>query len=141
LFHGNDISYSLCIPTTYLKNLTVKQSYEKISLFILKFYKNLGLNPIYAKDDKNIQLKKDKFCQIGFEPYDILIDGKKIGGNAQRRDKKVIFQHGSINIKSYNKKEKYGYSLEDFGVNLTFDDAKDKLIKAFKQTFDTFEKA
>jgi lipoate-protein ligase A len=53
----------------------------------------------------------------------------------------VIFQHGSINIKSYKKKEKYGYSLEDFGVNLTFDDAKDKLIKAFKQTFDTFEKA
>jgi lipoate-protein ligase A len=35
-------------------------------------------------------------CFAGTESCDIIIAGRKIGGNAQRRLKNVIFQHGSI---------------------------------------------
>ncbi len=42
--------------------------------------------------------ERTAFCFAGKETFDILIDGKKIGGNAQRRLKNVIFQHGSIPI-------------------------------------------
>lgn len=40
--------------------------------------------------------ERTALCFAGVESCDILINGKKIGGNAQRRLKKVIFQHGSI---------------------------------------------
>lgn len=133
LFHGNDISYSIVIPTSYVKGLSVKESYEVICGFLMEFYKRLGLNPVYAKDLEDIDLSKSHYCQKGFEPYDILVDGKKIGGNAQRRSKEAIFQHGSISIdnSTYN----MGHSLEDLGVEISFKDAKKLLVKSFAKTF------
>lgn len=133
LFHGNDISYSLVIPTAFVENLSVKESYELICSFLIEFYKALGLNPIYAKDIQTIELSKSKYCQEGFEPYDILIDGKKIGGNAQRRSKKSIFQHGSISID--NSVENMGHSLEDIGVKIGYKEAKALLVESFSKTF------
>ena len=142
LFHGHDISYCLIIPVSYMNHLNVKQSYEKICTFLLEFYNNLGLKSMYAKDDKNIKLSNSDFCQVGFEAYDILINGIKIGGNAQKRTKKLIFQHGSIpvkkiehNIKSTNKLE-FGKTLYDFNIKLSYDEAIVLLQQAFKNVFD-----
>lgn len=133
LFHGNDISYSLIIPTSYVKNLSVKQSYELICGFLIEFYRSLGLDPVYAKDLQDINLSKSAYCQEGFEPYDILVDGKKIGGNAQRRSKDTIFQHGSISID--NSTYSMGNSLEDLGVKISFQQAKELLVKSFAKSF------
>ena len=136
LFHGHDVSYSLVIPTQLLKDFNIKESYENICSFILKFYNNLGLDVCYAKDDKNVQLSKSEYCQVGFEAYDILVNGKKIGGNAQRRTKKAIFQHGSIPINRIKDDEKFGNSLEDVNIDLTFDEAIKLLIASFNESFD-----
>ena len=133
LFHGNDISYALIIPTSYVKNLSVKQSYEVICGFLIEFYRSLGLDPVYAKDLQDINLSKSAYCQEGFEPYDILVDGKKIGGNAQRRSKDTIFQHGSISID--NSTYSMGNSLEDLGVKISFKQAKELLVKSFSKSF------
>ena len=135
LFHGTDISYSLIIPVSYMKSLSVKESYEKICDFLLHFYKELGLDAKYAKDIEDIILSKSQYCQVGFEPYDIVIDGKKIGGNAQRRDKRVIFQHGSIPLKSVTNKKEIGYSLEDFNINLSIEQAEKKILESFEKIF------
>lgn len=143
LFHGHDLSYCLILPVSYMSGLSVKESYEKICTFLLAFYKSLGLNAIYAKDDLNINLSKSNFCQVGFEAYDILVNGIKIGGNAQRRTKKLIFQHGSIpikKIKDENKINEIGHTLKEFDINLTYEETKELLIKAFEKTFEiTFE--
>jgi lipoate-protein ligase A len=135
LFHGHDISYSLILPSTFIDNRSVKETYELICSFILEFYSNLGLKASFAKDIKSIVLSKSPFCQVGFEAYDIIVNGRKIGGNAQKRAKNVIFQHGSIPIKSIKNDEKYGASLEDFSINLDFDEAINKLKEAFEKTF------
>ena len=138
LFHGHDLSYSLVIPTNLLEGLNIKESYEKICTFIINFYKKLGLDAKYVKDNEDIKLSKNEFCQVGFEAYDILINGKKIGGNAQRRTKKAIFQHGSIPIFRNNDKNldgKIGYTLEDFGIETDYKKAKRLLIEAFKESF------
>lgn len=135
LFHGHDVSYSLIVPSNVIENKNIKETYELICKFLLNFYASLGLKAYFAKDNKDIVLSKSPFCQVGFEAYDIIINGKKIGGNAQKRSKNVIFQHGSIPIKSVKKDEKYGASLEDFSVNLGFDEAIEKLKEAFKNSF------
>ncbi|BAK73555.1 lipoate--protein ligase family protein [Arcobacter sp. L] len=135
LFHGHDISYSLVIPSSFIENKNVKETYELICSFILDFYKSLGLNASFAKDIESIVLSKSPFCQVGFEAYDIIVNGRKIGGNAQKKAKNVIFQHGSIPLISIKNDEKFGASLEDFSINLTFDEAIEKLKEAFKRTF------
>jgi len=138
LFHGHDLSYSLVIPTKLLDGLSIKESYEKICLFIINFYKKIGLDAKYVKDDESISLSKSDFCQVGFEAYDILIDGKKIGGNAQRRTKKAIFQHGSIPIFRNSDESlngKIGYTLEDFKINLDYEKVKRLLNESFLETF------
>ena len=138
LFHGHDLSYSLVIPTKLLDGLNIKESYERICLFILKFYKKIGLDAKYVKDCNTIELSKNEYCQVGFEAYDILVDGKKIGGNAQRRTKKAIFQHGSIPIFKNNDKNldgKIGYTLEDLNIKLDYEEAKKLLIESFVESF------
>jgi len=137
LFHGHDISYSLVLPISLFEDLNVKLSYEKICQFLLEFYKNLGLNPFFVKDSENIELKKNEFCQIGFEAYDIIVNGNKIGGNAQKRNKKLIFQHGSIPIFKTKKDEKIGISLEDLDIHLNFEEAQNRIIEAFEKSFNT----
>ncbi|HIP45550.1 MAG TPA: lipoate--protein ligase family protein [Sulfurospirillum arcachonense] len=133
LLHGCDISYSITIPTKLLGNKNVKESYEYLCSFLLHFYKKLGLHVEYAKDI-NLELNKSFFCQEGFEPYDIICDGKKIGGNAQRRTKTTILQHGSIPLK-IDTREHAGYSLEEFGVNLSPKKIKDLLRQSFVELF------
>lgn len=146
LFHGHDLSYSLVIPSSYFEGYGIKQSYEKICYFLLNFYKKLGLKPTFAKDDLSVNLSKSEFCQVGFEAYDILVNHEKIGGNAQRRTKKVLFQHGSIPIYSVKKSntnfqvsntffEKVGISLEDIGINITYDEAIKLIVESFKESF------
>jgi len=138
LFHGHDLSYSLVIPTDLLEGLNIKESYEKICTFIINFYKSLGLDAKYVKDDEKISLSKNEYCQVGFEAYDILVNGKKIGGNAQRRTKKAIFQHGSIPLFSNKNKKfdgKIGYTLEDFDVKINYKKAKKLLIESFQASF------
>jgi len=139
LFHGHDLSYSLILSPLDVENLSVKESYEKICSFLLNFYKKLGLKAKYVKDDDSLTLSKSQFCQVGFEAYDIVIDGKKIGGNAQRRTKKFIFQHGSIPLEKITtdlqNKEEIGNSLPDFGVNISYEKAQELLKEAFEETF------
>ncbi len=136
LFHGHDISYRLVVPTSYLKGLSVKESYEKICTFLLNFYKNLGLDARYAKDCEDITLSKSEFCQVGFEAYDIIANGLKIGGNAQKRSKNMIFQHGSIPLYNMDDNTESGSSLKDLGIDISFNEAIEKLKFSFVDTFD-----
>ncbi len=135
LFHGHDISYSLLVPSSVLENLGVKESYERICQFLLTFYKELGLNPSFVKDNKEISLMKSDFCQVGFEAYDIIVNGKKIGGNAQKRTSKLIFQHGSIPLYKTHNSSLMGSTLEDLGIVLDIKEAQKKIVEAFEKCF------
>ena len=136
LFHGHDVSYSVVLPSDAFDTLDVKQSYEKLCSFLITFYEDLGLIPTFAKDEKATSASSSPYCQVGFEPYDILIEGKKIGGNAQRRMKDKIFQHGSIPFRKNNTyKEWQGYNLSDFGIELEEEELSEKLFLAFHKTF------
>lgn len=136
LFHGHDLSYSVIFPKNFALNLSVKQTYEKICSFLLEFYKSLGLKASFAKDIESIELSKSNFCQVGFEAYDIIVNGIKIGGNAQKWSKHMIFQHGSIPLKSVENRVELGNTLESFNINLEFEEAAQMLAKSFGKVFD-----
>ena len=98
ILHDQEITYSLSCALSDL-NLPkgVKESYKVLCSFIIDFYSQLGLNAQFAKDAAPEGLQSyGNFCFSSCEEFDLVIAGKKIGGNAQRRKKEIIFQHGSI---------------------------------------------
>jgi lipoate-protein ligase A len=99
IFHGDEVTYSIACSEEDIGPVnSVKDAYKLLCEFILETYRRFGLNPYFAIENPNREKVKSTFCFSSFEDYDILIGGKKIGGNAQRRKKKVIMQHGSIPI-------------------------------------------
>lgn len=98
ILHNNEVTYSLSLSCDDL-DLTesVKDSFKKLTSFLLVFYKKLGLSADYALDLPGHESGGyGTFCFSCNEDFDIIVEGKKLGGNAQKRKKKIIFQHGSI---------------------------------------------
>lgn len=100
IYHADELTYSIvCSPEQIPPASSVKDSFRVLTGFLLAFYRGLGLDAAYAMDavSDGVRLgERTAFCFAGRESFDILIDGRKLGGNAQRRQKGVIFQHGSI---------------------------------------------
>ena len=97
LVHGGDLSYSLIMHRDTLKDIGVKESYRYLCKFLIELYKRLGLDAKFAHH-LNIESSKSNICMASNEPYDIIVNGKKMGGNAQRYTSSALFQHGSIPI-------------------------------------------
>jgi lipoate-protein ligase A len=100
IYHAAELTYSVvCAPRHLPARVSVKESFRVLTSFLLRFYRELGLSAAYAVDHYPAGTRlgdRTPFCYAGRESYDILADGRKIGGNAQRRQRDVIFQHGSI---------------------------------------------
>jgi lipoate-protein ligase A len=100
IYHAAELTYSLvCAPHHLPPAASIKESFRLLTAFLLRFYRRLGLTADYAVDHlpAGTQLgARTPFCFAGKETYDILLNGRKIGGNAQRRLRNAIFQHGSI---------------------------------------------
>ena len=100
LYHADELTYAvICAPHQIPAASSVKDSFRVVTSFLLALYQGLGLHAVYAADagqpDRRIG-GRTPLCFAGTESYDILVNGRKLGGNAQRRQKAVIFQHGSI---------------------------------------------
>ncbi|MDD5729886.1 MAG: lipoate--protein ligase family protein [Candidatus Omnitrophica bacterium] len=107
IFHGRELTYSLvCSQEDIQADGGVLNSFKRICSFLMAAYKKLGLAPKFAIETPGGYVKEnrvvlgDSFCFASREKYDILINNAKIGGNAQKRRKEVIFQHGSIPLRS-----------------------------------------
>lgn len=154
IFHDDEITYSLILSESDIGlSNSVKQSFEKITAFLILAYQAFNGHVSFAKDlHKRISHPADiaEFCFSRKEDYDILVDGKKLGGNAQKRRKKIILQHGSIPL-SFDK-NKAGRFLKDPGVleslditsirqiarqNIDFKTMQEILIQAFCFHFNT----
>ncbi len=100
IYHADELTYSLvCAPGQIPPAGSIKDSFRVLTGFLLAFYRGLGLEAAYAADvvPEGTRLgERTAFCFAGKESFDIIVNGLKIGGNAQRRLKGVIFQHGSI---------------------------------------------
>lgn len=99
ILHDKEITYSLvCSKEDLDIPPQVDNSYKAICSFLISFYKKLGLEAQFACDRFPAERLgvPSALCFASKEKYDIVIRDKKIGGNAQKRSKDFIFQHGSI---------------------------------------------
>jgi lipoate-protein ligase A len=99
LFHDDEITYSFVGSKEDVgEPQGVFVDYRNICRFLMRFYESLGLVPAFAlsQADFKDRCAPHELCSAAYEKHDIVIAGKKIGGNAQKRNRQVIFQHGSI---------------------------------------------
>jgi lipoate-protein ligase A len=151
IFHGNELTYSIVCSEQDLsieKN-SVKRSFEILNQFILNMYSKFGFEAGFSKDvffgEKKHGLRHG-FCFAGNEEYDIIIKGRKIGGNAQYRRKKLIFQHGSVPLGNEAGAKEYFKCPVDgsnytclntlLGREVTAIEAAANLTASFMETFD-----
>ena len=99
LFHDDEITYSfVCSKSDLGEPQKVFVDYRNICGFLLHFYQSLGLAAGFALESGGFKDRSTphELCSAAHEKYDIVIGEKKIGGNAQKRNRQAIFQHGSI---------------------------------------------
>lgn len=105
LYHADELTYAVvCSPAHIPSTSSIKDSFRVLTSFLLGLYRSLGLTADYAVDAVSADVRlgeRTPFCFAGKESYDILVNGRKIGGNAQRRLKETIFQHGSIPLRDH----------------------------------------
>ncbi|HNW39893.1 MAG TPA: lipoate--protein ligase family protein [Candidatus Omnitrophota bacterium] len=151
LFHDDEITYSfVCSKSDVGEPQKFFVDYRNICQFLLRFYKSLGLNPGFALEGADFRNKNapHELCSAAHEKYDIIIGARKIGGNAQKRNRQTIFQHGSIPCRiNWGILRKYIKSVPDdlaAGLTTLSDELKvlpekevleEKLIEAFAHTF------
>ncbi len=95
ILHRNEITYSLACSThgfpTFRDIVKTQQlTHEAIILGL----QNLGINAELER--KETERPDPYFCFVNPSKYDVVEDGRKIAGSAQRRKNKAFFQHGSI---------------------------------------------
>ena len=152
IYHTEELTYSLvCAPSQIPPASSIKDSFRVLTGFLLSFYRRLGLDAFYAVDAAPEGTRfgeRTPFCFAGKESFDILTAGRKIGGNAQRRVKGVIFQHGSIPLQnramtglSYMRDQSLEYvegttSLAECGVAADREHLAREIASAFSDYFD-----
>ncbi len=123
LSHHDEITYSFVCGKEDIGDNSVFASYRKICSFLILFYESLGLKPRFACEEADFSNRNmaSPICSASREKYDIVINGRKIGGNAQKRSRDTIFQHGSIPLKyDWHLMRKYLISFpESLPLNIT----------------------
>jgi len=151
IYHAEELTYSIVCPIDFIPgSRSVKEAFFYLTSFLVKFYRSFGLEVCHAVDhypaDRRLG-ERTSLCFAGVESCDILINGRKIGGNAQRRLKNVIFQHGSLPLRQmagegndYLLQPDRGIvgrttSLEDQGVTVGQNQLAALLKKSFAESF------
>ncbi len=97
IYHDNcgDISYSIIVPKAAVSG-DLLTAYHTLCEPILEFFDVIGIDAAYAEREHPSVYEPACFLRDIHPAHDILVDGRKICGNAQYRQRDAIIQHGSI---------------------------------------------
>ncbi|WP_071395728.1 lipoate--protein ligase family protein [Bacillus tuaregi] len=102
VLHEHELTYSVIVPEEHPKMpRSVTEAYRVISEGILKGFHQLGLEAYFAvpKTSEERDTLKNPRSAVCFDApswYELVVEGRKVAGSAQTRQKGVILQHGSI---------------------------------------------
>jgi lipoate-protein ligase A len=102
VLHEHELTYSVIVAESHPSMpVSVTEAYRVISGGILKGFHKLGLNasfavPETAAEKESLRNPRSAVCFDAPSWYELVVEGKKVAGSAQTRQKNVILQHGSI---------------------------------------------
>jgi len=104
VFHKCDITYTVVFPENFGpggsgKRLSVLESYRLVNRALAKGLKELGILTSLLERDESTSGSRRQAGNICFNTptvYDIIYDGRKLAGSAQRRKKGWVLHQGSM---------------------------------------------
>ncbi|WP_432355894.1 lipoate--protein ligase family protein [Sporosarcina sp. A2] len=101
VLHEHELTYSVIVSEDYPDMPeTVTEAYRVISGGLLEGFRKLGLEASFSVPSELVseQLKRPSsgVCFDTSSWYELVVEGKKVAGSAQTRQKGVILQHGAI---------------------------------------------
>ncbi len=157
VLHESELTFSFNVSIDnplFPKNIL--KSHKKISEALLLGFHKLGVNAKLQYKSKK-EIHRNPFCFSASSLYELVFDGKKIVGCAQRRFRNSFLEHGSIPLKldrrklafifrnglSFAEKKIESLYFENMaGLNelgsysFSFDQMIEKFLKGFEQHFE-----
>lgn len=102
VLHDKELTYSVIVLESHPDMpSTVTEAYRVISEGLLEGFKHLGFDASFAiprSKEERAKLKQPRSAVCFDAPswYELVVEGRKIAGSAQVRQKGVILQHGSL---------------------------------------------
>jgi lipoyl(octanoyl) transferase len=102
VLHEHELTYSVIVSEEHPEMpKSVTEAYRVISEGILKGFHNLGLEAYFAEpktleEREALKNPRSAVCFDAPSWYELVVEGRKVAGSAQTRQKGVILQHGSI---------------------------------------------
>jgi lipoate-protein ligase A len=99
VLHHQEITYAvISSEDIFYKDNDLHRSYMLISTILMNAFHALGLQAYLSTGSPSHLSKSNNPCFSFPTPHELEIQGKKIVGSAQKRDKQALLQHGSIPI-------------------------------------------
>lgn len=163
VLHEHELTYSVIVSEEHKKMpQNVTEAYRVISEGVLRGFQNLGFEAYFAvpesiEERNKLKDPKSSICFDAPSWYELVVEGRKVAGSAQTRQKGVILQHGAIlldldanklfdlfNYRNERLKEKMLKSFRDkavaindlSGEKISIDDARSAFRKGFSNGLD-----
>jgi len=157
ILHVDELTYAVIAPESEprVKGGVIK-SYLQLSKALLESLRRIGLRPEANEKDSNANTSKpNPVCFEVPSNYEITVNGRKLIGSAQARQKQGVLQHGALPLhgdltrvidalffedQSARKKARerllaHATTVEqELGTVLSFNEVKSAFIQAFQQT-------
>lgn len=103
IFHHTDFAFSILIPATHPHfSINTLENYAFVNNLIIELISNFmgGKASLSLLPDEvfNSDSHSRHFCMAKPTKYDVMLEGKKIGGGAQRRTRFGFLHQGSISL-------------------------------------------
>jgi len=126
VFHGQDLTYSLIIPTKEFPEFSsALKSYRLIHESLLHGFQMIGVKASLQKKGSH---KAASLCFTSPVPDDLMLEKQKLGGGAQKRSADYLLHQGSIDLSLIRKPK------EDFFD--VFNKVKKAVVEGFKKVFE-----
>ena len=97
ILHTDELTYSVIAPKdNHHVSGTLLESYQYLAQALLFALKSLGANVEIKKERMHQSAQSNPVCFETPSAYEITVDGKKLIGSAQARQKGGVLQHGSL---------------------------------------------
>lgn len=146
VLHDDEITYSVVSSEEkFYKDNDLYKSYELIAGIILNTLHLSGIDAYMSKGSSPHLSKSNDPCFSFPTPNEIEVDGKKIVGSAQKRNKHALLQHGSIpfnmNFEIYSGGSGFNRSLLKRNMTTVSENSsisKMEFASNFKKSFEEF---
>src|SRR5712691_2682386 len=101
VLHDDELTYAVISNDSSCFGDTIYGNYKRVSEALCLGYKSLGVAAVLAPDTRKPDISPDAGdppCFLSPSRYELMVDGRKIVGSAQRRVRSAFLQHGSMPI-------------------------------------------